>query len=72
MGSTIVLIFEAPKEGFHFHIQPLQKVKMGQSLGDYSPNNLSEISSTSSSIQSHPIMHSLEELILAHPEDDPS
>ena len=32
LGSTIVLIFEAPKE-FEFTTQPNQKVKIGQTIG---------------------------------------
>lgn len=32
MGSTVVLIFEAPKD-FRFYVQPGQKIKMGEPLG---------------------------------------
>lgn len=32
MGSTIVLVFEAPI-GFHFTVAPGDHVQMGQSLG---------------------------------------
>lgn len=32
MGSTVVLIFEAPKH-FRFFVEPGQKIKMGEPLG---------------------------------------
>ena len=33
MGSTVVLIFEAPKE-FEFVVKPGDKVKLGETLGE--------------------------------------
>jgi phosphatidylserine decarboxylase len=34
LGSTVVLIFEAP-ENFEFTIQPYEKLIMGQKIGKY-------------------------------------
>lgn len=36
LGSTIVLVFEAPAE-FDFVCQPGQKIKVGERLGDTTP-----------------------------------
>ncbi|RKP11548.1 phosphatidylserine decarboxylase-domain-containing protein [Piptocephalis cylindrospora] len=36
LGSTVVLIFEAPEQGFTFTLEPGQKVQVGQSLGHFS------------------------------------
>ncbi|PFH46493.1 hypothetical protein AMATHDRAFT_69742 [Amanita thiersii Skay4041] len=34
LGSTVVLVFEAPTEEFEFKVRPGEKVKVGQKLGD--------------------------------------
>ncbi|EEQ40345.1 phosphatidylserine decarboxylase [Clavispora lusitaniae] len=34
LGSTVVLVFEAP-DNFHFNLEVGQKIKMGESLGDF-------------------------------------
>lgn len=36
LGSTVVLIFEAPEE-FDFTIEAGQKIKLGTALGDFTP-----------------------------------
>lgn len=33
LGSTVVLVFEAPEQGFTFTLEPGQQVRVGQSLG---------------------------------------
>jgi phosphatidylserine decarboxylase len=33
LGSTVVLVFEAPLDGFEFKVEPGQKVKVGESIG---------------------------------------
>jgi len=38
LGSTVVLIFEAP-ENFQFTVKPFQKIKMGETLGTVKSTN---------------------------------
>jgi phosphatidylserine decarboxylase len=33
LGSTVVLVFEAPLDGFEFNVQQGQKVRVGQAIG---------------------------------------
>lgn len=43
MGSTVVLIFEAPPD-FNFTLQLCQKLKMGEGIGDVKHKNIGEYS----------------------------
>ena len=46
LGSTVVLIFEAP-DNFEFTVQPYEKIKMGQNIGTFrNDNNNNNIATT--------------------------
>ncbi len=36
LGSTVVLIFEAPTDGFEFSVKPGDKIKVGEKLSSFS------------------------------------
>lgn len=62
MGSTVVLIFEAPKKDFGFFVEAGQKVKYGEPLAGSLSESTGFLHRTEQK-ESHPPLHTIKEVV---------